>query len=318
MPPASNRALSEKATVRRARPLLGTFVEITVAGAAARDMHAAVEAAFRAVAQVHGLMSFHEADSDVGRLNSAAWNGPLRVHAWTYAVLETALDLNRRSAGVFDVAVAPVLQRFGLLPQDLGLLPRRRSDRPAHSQATATTEAIELLGDQRVRFRHPGLTIDLGGIAKGFAVDRAIDVLRAFDMPRGLVNAGGDLAAFGPYTETVYIRDPHDPRRLICGIEIDNQALASSGPRFDPSRSASSSGAAIIDPRTCEPAQTVSAATVRAASCMIADALTKVVMVAGVSAAPVLDHYRAGALAVAPGGAVRMTEDLQSAVCLAA
>jgi FAD:protein FMN transferase len=304
LPPASNN-------VRRARPLLGTFVEITVAGAASCDMHAAVEAAFRAVAQVHGLMTFHDADSDIGRLNSGAWDRPVRVHAWTHAVLETALELHRRSAGAFDIAVAPVLQ-------DMDLLPRLRSGRPVHSEATATTEAVELLTDQRVRFRHPALMIDLGGIAKGFAVDRAIDVLRAFDMPRGLVNAGGDLAAFGAEAETVYIRDPHDPRRLICGITIDNHALASSGPGFDPSWSASSSGLAIIDPSTRAPARAIVAATVRASSCMIADALTKVVMVAGSSAAPVLDHYRAGALAVAPGGAVQMTQDLQSAVCLAA
>src|SRR5262249_60100512 len=114
---------------------------------------------------------------------------------------------------------------------------------------TAPTEAIELLPGDRVRFRHPGLRIDLGGIAKGFAVDRALDVLRDRGMPAGLVNAGGDLAAFGPATETVHIRHPLDPRRLVCGIEIDNQALASSGNRFDPFRSANLSRPAIIDPR---------------------------------------------------------------------
>ena len=257
-------------------------MEITVAGAAPRDMHAAIEAAFGAVAKVHGLMSFHDANSDVGRLNNGGWVRPLRVHRWTFQVLEAAVDLHRRSA------------------------------------STATTEAIELLSDRRVRFRHPGVRIDLGGIAKGFAVDRAIDVLRDHRMLAGLVNAGGDLAAFGPATETVYIRDPRDPRRLMCGIEIDNQALASSGNRFDPFRSASPSGPAIIDPRTRQAVRSVNAVTVRAPSCLIADALTKVVMAEGPSAADLLDHYRAGALVVSAAGAVQMTEDLQGAVCLAA
>jgi len=286
-------------------------VEITVAGAAPRDMHAAIEAAFGAIAKVHGLMSFHDANSDVGRLNNGGWVRPLRVHRWTFQVLEAAVDLHRRSAGMFDIAVAPI-------SQELGLLPGLGADRSANSASTATTEAIELLSDRRVRFRHPGVRIDLGGIAKGFAVDRAIDVLRDHRMLAGLVNAGGDLAAFGPATETVYIRDPRDPRRLMCGIEIDNQALASSGNRFDPFRSASPSGPAIIDPRTRQAVRSVNAVTVRAPSCLIADALTKVVMAEGPSAADLLDHYRAGALVVSAAGAVQMTEDLQGAVCLAA
>jgi FAD:protein FMN transferase len=103
--------------VRRARPLLGTFVEIAVSGASPEGMDAAVDAAFDAVATVHGLMSFHDDGSDVSRLNREAFAGPVTVHPWTFEVLAAALDLHRRSAGVFDVAVAPVLQELGLLPR---------------------------------------------------------------------------------------------------------------------------------------------------------------------------------------------------------
>jgi FAD:protein FMN transferase len=247
----------------------------------------------------------------VGRLNSEAWSRPVAVHSWTFQVLEAAADLHRRSAGAFDIAVAPVLQ-------DLGMLPRGKDDCSLASGELATTVTIELLRDHQARFQHPDARIDLGGIAKGFAVDRAIDVLRDRVMPRGLVNAGGDLAAFGPHAETVHIRDPRDPSRLMLGLAIENQALASSGHRFDLLRSANTSGTATIDPRTGKPVHTIIAATVRAPTCMIADALTKVVMVEGASAAPVLEHYRAGALVVLADGGVQMTEDLQGAVCLAA
>ena len=105
------------ASIRRARPLLGTFVEIAVAGTTIPAMEAAVEAAFAAVAMVHGLMSFHEPDSDVSRLNRGAASGAVRVHDWTYQVLDTACELHRRSAGMFDVAVAPALQKLGMLPR---------------------------------------------------------------------------------------------------------------------------------------------------------------------------------------------------------
>src|SRR5215471_10326281 len=103
-------------SIRRARPLLGTFVEIAAVGQTFDAAEAAVEAAFSAVATAHRLMSFHEADSDVSRLNRNAASGAVRVHDWTYRVLAAAGDLHRRSGGVFDVAVAPALQRMGLLP----------------------------------------------------------------------------------------------------------------------------------------------------------------------------------------------------------
>src|SRR6266481_10232380 len=103
-------------SIRRARPLLGTFVEIAVAGQTFDAAEAAVEAAFSAVATVHRLMSFHEADSDVSRLNRGAASGAVRVHDWTYEVLEIACDLHGRSGGMFDVSVASALQRLGLLP----------------------------------------------------------------------------------------------------------------------------------------------------------------------------------------------------------
>src|SRR5207237_9950879 len=103
--------------VRRARPLLGTFVEIEAAGAAKSKMDAAIDAAFEAVAQVHRLMSFHQDDSDVSRLNREAWLRPVKVHAWTFRVLEAAVELHRRSNGIFDIAVAPTLQNMGLLPR---------------------------------------------------------------------------------------------------------------------------------------------------------------------------------------------------------
>src|SRR5215831_4299546 len=103
-------------SLRRARPLLGTFVEIAASGAASADMEDAVEAAFAAVARVHRLMSFHDPGSDVSRLNREAKAGAVAVDPWTFEVLEIAQDLHRRSGGAFDIAVAPLLQYLGLLP----------------------------------------------------------------------------------------------------------------------------------------------------------------------------------------------------------
>jgi len=330
------------ASIRRSRPLLGTFVEIAVAPTP--DADAAIEAAFDAVAMVHRLMSFHEADSDVSRLNRGAAGGVVRVHDWTYRVLDIARDTHRRSGGVFDVAVAPALQKLGLLPgcsasswpgnspsktgvnaltsrPSTTLMPREAKrgvdgrDKPGQDDLGS---AILLLPENQVRFAHDGVAIDLGGIAKGFAVDRAVEALRRHGIAAGLVNAGGDLSAFGPRARAVDIRDPRRPERPMCRIELDNAALASSAGRFDPMRANAASGSAVIDPATALPAQAVLGATVWAPCCVIADALTKVVMNAGEAAAPVLEHHGASALFVSARGELHVTADWKNEVCLAA
>jgi thiamine biosynthesis lipoprotein len=296
--------------IRRARPLLGTFVEIEVAGAAKSKLDAAIDAAFEAVASIHRLMSFHDPESDVSRLNREACLRPVSVHACTVQVLEAAVEMHRRSKGIFDIAVAPALQIIGLLP-------RLSADSPDVTEAR-TLDAIELLPGQTVRFRHADVRIDLGGIAKGFAVDSALQALRGFGVTSGLVNAGGDLAAFGEEPQTIHIRHPRDPRRLICNIEVTDEALASTARRFDLFQSADTTGSAIIDPRTRKPVHTIDGATVRASSCMVADALTKIVMIAGTDAIELLEHYNASALLISSDGDVQITPDWHHAVYLAA
>jgi FAD:protein FMN transferase len=295
--------------VRRARPLLGTFVEVEVTGPVRSGIDQAIDAAFEAVSSVHRLMSFHDPDSDVSRLNREAFGRPVGVNAWTFRVLESAVEMHRRSNGIFDVAVAPVLQ-------SMGLLPRPSEDGPTTLQRTI--DAIDLLEGQMVRFRHSGIRIDLGGIAKGFAVDRALEVLRGSGaVSNALVNAGGDLAAFGKEPQLVHIRHPRDPRRLVCSVEVTNEALATTARRFDPFHSADTTGSAIIDPGSGRPADAIDGATVRAPSCMIADALTKVVMLAGTGAAGLLELCDASALLISADD-VQISPDWQHAVHLAA
>ncbi|MDH2382881.1 FAD:protein FMN transferase [Bradyrhizobium sp. CER78] len=294
---------------RRARPLLGTFVEIEVA-AAGPEADAAIDVAFDAVAHVHRLMSFHERDSDVSRLNREASVLPTPVHAWTFEVLEVAVEIHRRSRGIFDVTVAPALQATGLLPGPDG--------GRVVASGPCVGDAIELLPERTVRFRAPEITIDLGGIAKGFAVDRAIEVLRGFGVPAGLVNAGGDLRVFGTEPQRVDLRDPRDPLRLLARVEMIGEALASTARRFDLAEGTCPGASPIVNPATGEPATAIVGATVRASSCIIADALTKVVMISGTDAGDLLEHYGANALLIAADGDIQVTSDWRQVVHLAA
>ncbi len=307
-------------SIRRAKPLLGTFVEIYAAGASPGVLEPAVEAAFGVIAKVHRLMSFHEAGSDVSRLNCDAFGRAVAVDPLTFEVLETALGLQRRSGGIFDVNIAPILQKQGFLP-DLPAL-RRFQHRPAGSRGEPSRNVeshcgsaeIDLLPGRRVRFKSPDVMIDLGGIAKGFAVDCAIKILKERRIPAALVNAGGDLAAFGPATYPVQIRDPREPSRIVCTIALRDGALATSGPRFDPFNASEIAIPAIVDPRTRSTAARIAGASVCAPVCMTADALTKVVMIAGADAGAVLDLYHANALMMSKEGSISFTSGLEDSI----
>jgi thiamine biosynthesis lipoprotein len=285
-------------SVRRARPLLGTFVEISASGTYPGDLHAAVSRAFDIVADVHRLMSFHDRDSDVSRLNRKAATRPVAIHPWTYEVLRWSAELHDASGGLFDIAVADTLQRLGLLPDGHRRRPRVASPglRPA---------PVALLARNRVRFTRSDVRLDLGGIAKGFAVDRATETLQALGVPRGLVNAGGDIAAFGAEPFTVHIRDPRDAGRILAEVHLCNEGIASSGAAFD--RPAGAPRVAIVDPSTGRLARTIAGATVRASRCVLADALTKLVVVSGRSADALLTRYGASALLVPWHGDVLAT-----------
>ncbi|HEX7948684.1 MAG TPA: FAD:protein FMN transferase, partial [Phenylobacterium sp.] len=167
----------------RCRPLLGAFVEITAPDGA----DAAVNSAFEAVAHVHARMSFHEADSDLGRLRRARAGDVVEVDRATAQVLRLAGELFAATGGLFDVGVGRALAEAGFLPRDgLGVLAAYPGD----------GGDIEVLDDTHIRLARRTL-VDLGGIAKGYAVDRAMETLLAAGVPASVVNAGGDLRVFG-------------------------------------------------------------------------------------------------------------------------
>jgi thiamine biosynthesis lipoprotein len=196
--------------MRRCRPLLGTFVEIDA------DRADAIAAGFGAIECVHRLMSAHDPDSDISRINRFAHREPVEVHAWTALVIERALLWSQASCGVFDVV------RAGKTALRTGLLPRH-ADQPLPEASHWTW--LELQG-RSVRLHRAGC-IDLGGIAKGFAVDRAVAAMRCAGASGGLVNAGGDLFGFGREPWAAAVVEPLT-RRPAVELELRNEALATS------------------------------------------------------------------------------------------
>lgn len=270
---------------RRARPLLGTLVEIGARGAAARAVDAAIERAFAAVQTIHDLMSYHDPASDVSRLNRAG-AGCLAVHPHTWQVLAIARDVAQASGGRFDVSVAPELVRHGYLPRHAGL---------AQPAPGANWQHIELLPGHRVQLARP-LHLDLGGIAKGYAVDCAIGALQDAGMDAGRVNAGGDLRLFGDAAEPIHVRHPQAATCLLPLCQLSEGAVATSATYYSGRRVRGRPVSPLIDAATRQPCAGVRSVSVLADRCTLADALTKVVYADPAQALAALQRFGAHAV----------------------
>ncbi|KIH78231.1 hypothetical protein GFER_03910 [Geoalkalibacter ferrihydriticus DSM 17813] len=264
--------------LRQSRILLGTVVEISVWEDAEGLAREAVQAAFAEMARIEALMSPHVPDSDVARLSRAAEG--LEVAPETAAVLALGLDIARRSDGAFDLTLARLKELWDLEAQN----PRvPRSEELAAALEGIGPQALRLEGT-RVYKAHPTLAVDLGGIAKGYAVDRAASVLEQAGIADASINAGGDLRLLGRRGERPWrigIRHPRDAEEILTILDVSDRAVVTSG---DYERFFEKDGQRyhhIFDPRTGFPSTATQSVTLVADSAMLADALATAVFVLG-------------------------------------
>lgn len=272
----------------RARPLLGTLVEISASGADERQTQAAIARAFADIDLVQSLMSFHDEKSDVSRINREAFFSDVQVDTHTYRVLRAARFLAEASNGVFDITIAAHLATLGFLPA---------SQADVNQSAGGSWRDVVLLADNRVRLRSK-VNIDLSGIAKGYAVDLASKALREAGMTAGRVNAGGDLRVFGEAAQCVYVRDPSAHTHIIPLLQLASGAAATSAGYYRERLHQGRMVTPIIHPHSGAACASGLSVTVLAKDCMTADALTKVVYANPRGAAAVLQSYKARALIV--------------------
>ncbi|HWW04542.1 FAD:protein FMN transferase [Collimonas sp.] len=279
---------------RRAQPWLGTLVEVTIADTLSEAAAAlAFDAAFGAIAEVHRLMSYHDAASDVSKINQMAVGSALQIHARTATVMRAALDMNAVTDGLFDIACASRLVEWGYLPRaglESGLhqgLARHQRNRPA----------LHIDADGNLQKLAPVL-IDLGGIAKGYAVDAAIDALQASGVAAACVNAGGDLRVYGETAFPIMIRDPRAPTQIGFRFDLKDAALATSGSYFSQRTVQGQPRSALVHGVDGSAVVNNISVTVQAPACMTADALTKLVLLSADPRHPLLQQFGATAFII--------------------
>jgi FAD:protein FMN transferase len=274
----------------RCQPALGTYVEIKAHTEGLVDVEAAnaalahaTDQAFAAIAEAQSCMSVFDPDSDLTHLNAGKFlDKPGRIHPWLWEVLSLAKEVHHLSSA-FDPCIGLSLVRRGMRP-DHGL---------THPQTRSTLKDVLLLEDYCVVTTQP-VYLDLGGIAKGEAVDRAVQALQTHGVKSGCVNAGGDLRVFGQQAQSIFLRHPSSPQNTTYIGELQDGAIASSGDYFaaDATTSSSSTGH-LIDPQDATCISTQHSYSVIASRCAVADALTKVFAITGDVNHPALRHFDA-------------------------
>lgn len=263
--------------VRRTVPAMGTLVEVAVPTGDPDGAQRAIAAALDEVRWVDRTMTRFDRASDVGRANAAVPGRPVRVEAATGRVLEAGLRWARETGGRFDPCLGGAVAAWDVdrRHEPLEAIEVRRW---AGQGLWRSLEVDARPGrDARVRLHRPEASIDLGGIAKGYAVDRAVEALRRQGVRDGLVSAGGDLYALGVSEDgdpwEVGVRDPADPSRYLRVLRLSDRAVATSGDYEAGFDHGGRRYHHLLDPSTGEPRRSpIHTLTVAAPSCMTADA----------------------------------------------
>jgi thiamine biosynthesis lipoprotein len=198
--------------------------------------------------------------------------------------LKCAQEFSRKTDGVLDITIARRLVQWDYLP---------RPDRWLCDGGSWRDIVLDDEGTVRFRSR---VIVDLGGIAKGFAVDRAVETLQDNGVTAGIVNAGGDLRTFGLVSRAIHLRHPAESTHVARAVRLRERAMATSGIYFQRREYRGKSIGPLLDGRTGQSSCELISVSVAAAECMVADALTKIVFALREKAAALLTECQADAL----------------------
>jgi thiamine biosynthesis lipoprotein len=208
---------------------MGTGVEITLVGEDEESAQKAALQAFQEIRRIEYLMSHWIESSDVTRINRSAGNDGVKVSPETIEVIKRAQEISKLSGGGFDITVGPLVQLWRKAREG-GMPPEMQEVKENLNLVNFRNLKIHYGG--KVSLRKKGMNIDLGGIAKGYAVDRAFELLKGLGYRNLVVNAGGDLRVGGSKPEgpwSIGIQHPRNPEKIMARIFVSDTALATSG-----------------------------------------------------------------------------------------
>ena len=267
----------------RDEAIMGTAIRVELWCDEGVDGEAAIDAVMAEMHRIDRCMSPHKPDSELCRINRDAGSQSVPLSAEMFGLIERALAFSELSDGAFDISYASVGQlydyRAGVGPTDAQTEAARAAIGHRHLHLDRATRSL--------RFGRPGMRIDLGGFAKGHAVDNGIAILRRRGIAHAIVTAGGDSHVLGdrrgrPWT--IAVRDPRRPGEVVALLPLEDTAISTSG---DYERFFERNGQRchhLIDPRTGKSPSALHSVTILAADGLTTEALSKSVFVLGVEA----------------------------------
>jgi FAD:protein FMN transferase len=291
--------------------LMGTSVSVELWHEDAETARELIDAVLTEYRRIDALMSTYKADSEISKVNADASVRPIKVSDELYALVERSIDLSQRSAGAFDISYESVGYLYDF----------REHRHPSQEQISERIEAIDYRSirldpsESTIAFSRPGMRINLGGIAKGYAVERAAALLRAAGVESALLNAGGDTRVVGdrrgqPWI--VGIRHPRAATDIVTRLPIVDEAISTSG---DYERFFEEGGRRyhhIINPSTGQPTEELMSVTVIGPDAVMTDGLSTTLFVLGMERGleliETLDGYEA--ILVARDGALQYSSGL--------
>ena len=300
------------------RLMLGTIVEITVLGVDQDELILAMDAAFERMSRIEEVADRYTGESEIARLNRTAADGPVSVSSEMLEMLIMSESLAERTEGAFDVTIAQLLDLWGFTGE-----PRLPAPEEIEVLLSSVCHSCVVVDEEHktVYYTDPDIAVDLGGIAKGYAVDEAAEVLRSFGVESGVINAGGDMAVIGKKGDAPWrigIQHPRDSQELVAVLDVVDKSVVTSG---DYERFFFSDDVRyhhIIDPHTGYPARLTMSVTVVADNTAVADALATAYFVMGPEQAMETAEHADGIdiLIVDADGTVTYTEGLSSIITL--
>ena len=294
---SSIRSSENQLLVYKKKYIMGTVFEIAAYDQTSQHALDAIEKAFQEIVRVDDLLSNYKTDSALSYLNSSAHFHAEKVPSDLYRVVEESLRFSRLSGGKFDISVAPLVDLWKAAIAGAGTpsLARQQAARDCVGY-----EKIELTPPDQITFHSACMQLDLGAIGKGYAVDRAAEVLQSSGIRNALINAGGStiLAIGSPPGQSAWLVHLRDPSHKVDPQVMLKDESVSTSEQTAPSLLGDDSAGHIIDPDTGRPLRTEFAVSVIAQTGTASDALSTASLVLGPEKGKVLLYRMAGVSAI--------------------
>lgn len=279
---AELRAPSPSTITKRTQIHMGTLVTITAVTPDKAVGDRAIQAAFDEIKRLEQLLSTWRQDSELSRVNAAAGDQPVLVSTETLELVRRGLEIAKLTRGGFNMALGPAIEAWSVTDQqhipDEAELQRLKP--------LVDWTSIEIDGEKRtIHLPQKGMRIDVGGIGKGYAADRAVEVMKQAGASGGVVALAGDIKTFGRLPESngfpIGIQHPRQDDGIVAMIDLQDEAISTAG---DYERFFERDGVRyhhILDPQTLRPARRCQSVTIVAKEGIIADGLDTGIFVMG-------------------------------------